>query len=100
MSSAQPRIYADFNAMELSPRVQGMTCIDLHRRGSLQDLCHLGLELVEGMALRVYQDSDEVEDIEVAGVAFFDAKTRRCVPSTAPSCPLALREPGGRALCQ
>ncbi len=68
-----PAIYADFNGIENLGRV---AAIHLHRMGSLLDLSRLGLILHEGMRLRIYMDSDEVEDLEADATALFDRDTK------------------------
>jgi len=72
-----PRIYADFNGLQQSPRTEGFIAIHLHRHGSLVDLSWLGLCLSEGLELNVYSDSDEKEDLEAIGFVYFDAVSKQ-----------------------
>lgn len=78
------RIYADFNAMESSETDESLARIDLHRRGSLQDLCRLRVRLTQGMQLTVHQDSDDTHDIEASGRARFDSVVQRWFVEFAP----------------
>lgn len=67
-----PRIYADFNGIEPSPRDPSRDAIPLDTMGSLRDLSNAGIRLYEGCRLTVYSDSAENEDLEGDAVVFFD----------------------------
>ncbi len=68
----RPRLYADFNGLQYSPRSSSMMALYLHYRGTLADLGQLRLALSEGLEVDVYSDSDEHEDLEVTGLVRFD----------------------------
>src|SRR5262245_45525897 len=69
-----PRIYADFNGLEVSPRDPQKVCLSLHYFGSLRDLARLRLSLDEGQRLMVYSDSPEGQDLEAEATVFFDRR--------------------------
>jgi hypothetical protein len=59
------RIYADFNAL-IDPGCDDRHgLVDLHRMGTLRDLCAARLRLYDGLVLTLYSDSDEAEDLEI-----------------------------------
>jgi hypothetical protein len=63
------RIYADFNAqLDLGgPGRPGLVHLD--RFGTLRDLCAAQLRLRNGLALLLYSDSSEDEDLEIEATA-------------------------------
>jgi hypothetical protein len=65
-----PRIYADFNSFERIKEDEAT--LDLTGRGSLASLSQAKIQLREGMKLLLC----EPDDIEVEGVAFFDASLK------------------------
>ena len=66
------RIYADFNAFTS----QGM--VDLHKMGTLRDLCAAQIRLRDGLSLTLYADSTEQEDLEIeATVQWVPASSSR-----------------------
>jgi hypothetical protein len=67
------RIYADFNGCVSSPRDPNRKAVVLDTMGSLKDLCNAGVILSEGLPLIGADWSDENEDIEVHGLAQYDA---------------------------
>lgn len=69
------RIYADFNALIDPGGDDRPGIVDLHRLGTLRDLCAARLRLHDGLVLTLYSDSDAVEDLEI------DARVR-WMPST------------------
>src|SRR5262245_35105278 len=68
----RPRIYADFNGLDRSPRDPDKVALSLEYRGTLQDLSRLKVRLAEGLEVTVYSDSAEGEDLEVHAQVFFD----------------------------
>ena len=69
-----PRIYADFNGLVGSPRNPDRIAVGLHSFGSLRDLCNAGVVLRSGLPLIVFDWSDEAEDLEGHGAAYYDAR--------------------------
>jgi hypothetical protein len=63
------RIYADFNAqLDFGgPGRPGLVHLD--RLGTLRDLCAARLRLRDGLALLLYSDSSENEDLEIGATA-------------------------------
>jgi DNA-directed RNA polymerase subunit RPC12/RpoP len=70
----RPRIYADFNGLQGSPRGDSRQCVPLDTWGSLRDLSTLGVSLSDGMRLVISSDSDEHEDLEADAVAFYNSE--------------------------
>jgi DNA-directed RNA polymerase subunit RPC12/RpoP len=71
-----PRIYADFNGLQGSPRTEGRLAIALDTIGSVRDLAKVGLRLADGTRLVVYDWSDEDEDLEANVTTFYDPSAR------------------------
>jgi hypothetical protein len=67
----RPRIYADFNGRQQSPRDATRTAVPLDTFGSLRELSNAGVRLFEGMPLVIYMDSDVNEDLEADAVAYY-----------------------------
>jgi hypothetical protein len=76
-----PLIWADFNASGITKPADEMTVVYLTKIGTIRDLKKQGLELTEGMPLRLYDndlDKEGNEDNLVAdGVAHFDEQAQR-----------------------
>ena len=70
----RPRIYADFNGLDRSPRDPEKVALSLEYRGTLQDLSRLKVRLAEGLEVTVYSDSAEGEDLEAHAQVFFDRR--------------------------
>ena len=71
-----PIIYADFNGTMLSSRNKSLSAVPLDTYGSLKDLTNQQVRLQEGMALVVYMDSAEGEDLEADCIVYYDAKQK------------------------
>jgi hypothetical protein len=71
-----PRIYADFNGIERSPRDDSRYVIPLDTLGSVRDLANAGIRLHEGFHLTVFDASDDEEDLEGDATVFYDVKSR------------------------
>ena len=69
-----PVIYADFNGTVPSSRNKDLSAVPLDTYGSLKDLTNQQVRLKEGMALVIYMDSAEGEDLEADGVVYYDSK--------------------------
>jgi hypothetical protein len=67
------RIYADFNGLVRGP-AQGRVAVVLDTYGSLRDLSNAGVVLRDGLELVAYDESDDVEDLEIHGVVRYDIK--------------------------
>jgi hypothetical protein len=74
-----PRIYADFNGLVAGPKDPGRRAIVLDTIGTLRDLSNAGIYLREGMPLVGTDASDEVEDLEGHGTAWYDDVNGRWV---------------------
>lgn len=70
--SPRPRIYADFNGLMASPREPTRSMVPLDTWGSLRDLSNAGIKLSEGTRLVIYDESDEIEDLEANAIAQYD----------------------------
>ena len=70
-----PVIYADFNGLQ-SSRHRKLSAIQLDTYGSLRDLTNQHVKLIEGMAIIVYADSAEGEDLEADGIVYYDPEGR------------------------
>ena len=68
-----PIIYADFNGIMSSSRNRNLSAVPLDTYGSLKDLTNQQIRLKEGMALVIYADSAEGEDLEADCIAYFDS---------------------------
>ena len=77
MSRRQDRIYVDFLKTDGSRRLL------LTPLGTQEDLQRLGIELAEGLRLRLYSDDIDDggnrDDLVVDGIAHFDAENNRWV---------------------
>lgn len=59
-----PRIYADFNGLGRWLDGDDRFAVPLHGKGSVADLNRAGIRLRNGTALRIFDRSDEHEDLE------------------------------------
>lgn len=66
-----PRIYADFNGLGALHRFRGRLAVPLDTLGSLWDLSNAGVRLHDGQRLRIYDGSDEEEDLEADATVYF-----------------------------
>jgi hypothetical protein len=71
-----PRIYADFNGLDRSPRRPERFVVALDTHGSLDALARAGLELHDGLRLTIWDASDEEEDLEADITVYYDAARR------------------------
>jgi hypothetical protein len=71
MPAAAPRIHADFNGLVRGP-VGGRVSVVLDTFGSARDLSNAGIVLEEGLELVAYDESDDIEDLEIHGTARYD----------------------------
>jgi len=69
-----PRIYADFNGLDRSPRRPERFVVALNTQGSLEALARAGLELCDGLRLTIWDGSDEAEDLEADVTVYYDAE--------------------------
>lgn len=69
-----PIIYADFNGIMSSSQNKDLSAVPLDTYGSLKDLTNQQVKLQEGMALIIYMDSAEGEDLEADSVVYYDSK--------------------------
>jgi phage tail protein X len=69
-----PRIYADFNGYR---RGDTLDWIELDTFGTLVDLHHHQISLREGLEIVAWDQSDEVEDMEVTGNCHYIADKHR-----------------------
>ena len=67
-----PRIYADFNGLGGSYRFPGRLAVPLDVIGSLRDLSNAGIRLQDGLRLRIFDWSDEDEDLEADATVYFN----------------------------
>lgn len=67
-----PRIYADFNGIQQSPRNPALEVVTLDTLGSVKDLATAGIRLHDGMRLVIHDQSDDDEDLEADVVVWFD----------------------------
>ncbi len=58
------RIYADFNGLQASPRNPTRLAVPLDTFGTLRDLANAKIRLRDNLALTIYSDSDETDDLE------------------------------------
>lgn len=66
-----PRIYADFNGIQDSPRDPSLRVVPLDTLGSVKDLATAGIRLREGTRLVIHDRSDEDEDLDADTVVWF-----------------------------
>lgn len=59
-----PRIYADYNGLQASPRDLSKLAVALDTFGSLRDLSNAGVRLQEGVQLIVFDYGNNEEDLE------------------------------------
>jgi DNA-directed RNA polymerase subunit M/transcription elongation factor TFIIS len=74
-----PRIYADFNGIQGSPRNTSRSAVPLDTYGSLRDLTNLGVKLIDGLQLTICDWSDEEEDLEAHASVYFEWKRKRWI---------------------
>jgi hypothetical protein len=74
-----PRVPAEFHRIVASPRTPGRSAIALDAIATDRALASVGLALHEGLALVIWEASDETEDLEARGAAHFDARQNRWV---------------------
>lgn len=72
----RPRIYADFNGLVEGVRDPARTAVVLDTFGTARDLANAGIVLHEGCELITYDWSDDDEDLEGHGTAYFDPVRR------------------------
>jgi hypothetical protein len=70
------RISVDFNGIEYSPHDPTRKAVVLDTMGALRDLCNAGVILHEGLALIGADWSDDEEDLEAHGLAWYDAEQK------------------------
>jgi hypothetical protein len=70
-----PNIYADFNGLARISESPPRYSVALDTLGTLRDLSNSGIRLVDGLQLLVWDESDELEDLEGEAVARFDAES-------------------------
>lgn len=68
-----PQIYADFSGLERIVESPPRYSVALDTYGTVRDLSTAGIRLYEGVALLVWDESDECEDLEGEVVARFDS---------------------------
>lgn len=71
-----PRIYADYNGIQISPRNISRRAVPLDTFGSLKELSNAGIRLQNEMKLVIYDYSDEVEDLESNVVIYWDTRRK------------------------
>lgn len=71
-----PRIYADYNGIQISPRNISRRAVPLDTFGSLKELSNAGIHLQNEMKLVIYDYSDEVEDLESNVVIYWDTRRK------------------------
>ena len=59
-----PRIYADYNGLQRSPRNLSRKAIALDTFGTLRELSNAGIRLQDDIELVIYDYSDDEEDLE------------------------------------
>lgn len=59
-----PRIYADYNGIQASPRNPAKLAVALDTFGTLRDLSNAGVRLQDGVMLIIFDYSDDEEDLE------------------------------------
>jgi hypothetical protein len=64
-----PRIYADFNDLGRWREGDDRFAVPLHARSTVADLNRAGIRLRNGTRVRIYDPSDEHEDLEADGEA-------------------------------
>lgn len=70
-----PRIYADYNGLQASPRNLSKLAVALDTFGSLRDLSNAGVRLQNGVQLIIFDHSDDEEDLENSVTVYWE-KTR------------------------
>lgn len=75
-STQRPRIYADFNGLVAGVRDPARTAVVLDTFVTARDLANTGIVLHEGCELITYDWSDDDEDLEGHGTAYFDPVRR------------------------
>jgi hypothetical protein len=73
-SPSQVRIYADFNGLVDGVVNPNRTAVVLDTFGSLLDFSNAGIVLSVGIPLVVFDESDELEDLEGHGTAQYDPR--------------------------
>ena len=71
-----PRIYADFNGVQESPRKLERHAVPLDTWGSLTGLANAGIVLREGLRLTIWSDSDESEELEADTEVYWDVEQK------------------------
>lgn len=74
-----PRIYADFNGVVAGVRRVDRSAVVLDEIRTVQELANAGVVLRNDLPLIVYDGSDDEEDLEGHGAAFYDRLRRRWV---------------------
>jgi len=74
-----PRIYADFNGLVAGVRNPARTAVVLDTFGTVRELANAGIVLYDGLELIAYDWSDDHEDLEGHGAAYFDPARKRWV---------------------
>ena len=67
-----PRIYADYNGWQGSPRNPSRKAIALDTFGTLRELSNAGIRLQDDVELVIYDYSDEEEDLENHVLVYWD----------------------------
>lgn len=72
-----PRIYADYNGIQASPRNLSKLAVPLDTFGSLRDLSNAGIRLREGVQLIIFDYSDDNEDLENLVIVYWEKVRKR-----------------------
>ncbi|MCL4298171.1 MAG: hypothetical protein KJ077_20700 [Anaerolineae bacterium] len=69
---SRPRIYADFNGLQRSPRNLSRLAVPLDTYGTLRELANAGIRLHDNLAMIIYDYSDDEEDLEGYVLVYWD----------------------------
>jgi len=72
-----PRIYADYNGLQASPRNLSKLAVALDTFGSLRDLSNANVRLQDGVQLIIFDYSDADEDLENSVTVYWEKARNR-----------------------
>jgi DNA-directed RNA polymerase subunit RPC12/RpoP len=72
-----PRIYADYNGLQASPRNLSKLAVALDTFGSLRDLSNAGIRLQDGIQLIIFDYSDDEGDLENTVIVYWEKSRNR-----------------------
>ena len=72
-----PRIYADYNGLQASPRNLSKLAVALDTFGTLRDLSNAGVRLQDDVQLVIFDYSDDEEDLENTVTVYWEEARNR-----------------------